>query len=129
MTNTPEAPISAVVGQTIESMVRNYTAEQFALAWTLSYASNELTNIGDAMRYMRELSQGKTEEDYKLFKNGFSQEFGTDYQNMEIINECLKTCIKEYLFDYKLFWDVINRGMRRAYEKISKTVLQTNTTF
>ena len=109
----------------IEFTVRNYTKEQFALSWTIAYFSGDFS-LG--LRYMRELSQGKTEDDYALFNTEeFYEELGSDKRNIDIINKHLHAAIKDYLWDYKLFWEVVERAMRRAFDEISKTALQTNT--
>lgn len=114
--------------RTIENMVRNYTKEQFALAWCLSYFKNEEPSMSDALRYMREYSQGKNEKndvDISIFINEFPED-SSDRKNLDIINKHLKETIKEYFWDYKLYWDVANRAFRRAFDEINKGTLQTN---
>ena len=114
---------------TIEKMVRNYSKEQFALAWCFTYFGGETPSMSDSLRYMREYSQGKDENndaDYLLFINEDFPEGSKDREHLNIINKHLKETIKEYFWDYKLYWDVANRAFRRAFDEINKTVLQTN---
>lgn len=114
---------------TIEEMVRNYTKEQFALAWCFTYFGGEEPSMSDSLRYMREYSQGKDENndgDYLIFINEGFPEGSKDRMHLDIINKHLKDTIKECFWDYKLYWEVANRAFRRAFDEINKSALQTN---